>query len=225
MLLHIPNLLSCHEVAEIRAQIAQMLWQKGQDSAGALAALVKDNLQLSAQDPQFSSVALRVQQRMAVHPLLQSAALPQHIVTPLLNCYQTAGQYAQHVDNVLIRDILNGQQYRADLSITVFLSNPDEYEGGELIIEDHYGEHEVKLDAGDAILYTSGSLHRVLPVTQGQRFAACTWIQSHVRGAAERQMLFDLDLSIMQLRQTVAEHDSLVKLTQLYHNLFRGWCQ
>lgn len=222
MLIHVPAVLSPNDLIVLKQQLEGMQWQRGSDCAGALAKMVKHNVQLSSQDPQFSQVAQLVAARIAAHPLIQAAAIPEHVVAPIFNCYQDGAHYGQHVDNARMTDILNGQNYRADLSLTLFLSNPDEYEGGELIIEDAYAEHEVKLDAGDAILYLSGNVHRVLPVTQGCRLAACTWLQSRVPRGEHRQILFDLDRSITELRQTDVPMPQLLKLVQIYHNLLRS---
>ena len=221
MLLHIANLLSSEQVQHTVQQIGRMQWHHGRDSAGLLSKIVKANIQLSAQDPEFEDVSSSMREAIQQNLLFQSAALPAEVVHPFFNCYEDGGHYGWHIDNARIVDIVTQQNHRADLSMTVFLSDPASYEGGELIIRDHFGEHEVKLDAGDAILYPAGSLHCVLPVTRGRRLAACTWIQSQVHAATHRQMLFDLDQSITELRGAGADVASILKLTQLYHNLLR----
>lgn len=223
MLLHIPNLLSTEQIDQTIAKIGRMQWQHGRDSAGLLSKIVKSNIQLSAQDPEFANVSANMREAICENLLFQSAAMPAQVIHPFFNCYEDGGHYGWHVDNARITDIVTGQNHRADLSITVFLSNPDSYDGGELVIRDHFGEHEVKLNAGDAILYPAGSLHQVLPVTRGRRLAACTWIQSQIHSHEHRQMLFDLDHSISALRVEGASVGSILKLTQLYHNLQRSF--
>ena len=164
MLLHIPQVLSKAEVAALRAELAARDWVDGAQTSGAQAAQLKRNLQFPADSPAFASLSQRVADALARHPLFVSAALPRHMLPPMFNCYRGGGQYGNHVDNALQRDRFSGVQVRTDVSTTVFLSEPEEYEGGELIVEDTYGEHEVKLAAGDAIVYPSTSLHRVEPV-------------------------------------------------------------
>ena len=159
------------------------------------------------------------------HLLFVSAALPHHILAPLFNCYEGGGHYGNHVDNAIHLDARRQERARTDVSITVFLSQPDEYDGGELLVEDTYGTHEVKLPAGDAILYPSTSLHRVEPVTRGRRLAAVTWVQSMIRDDWRRAMLFNLDMTILRLRQELGDSEDIVALTSHYHNLLRQWAE
>lgn len=225
MLLHIPKVLSKQEVAALRAELAAHDWVDGVLTSGAQAAQLKHNLQFPADSPAFAGLSQRVADALAQHPLFVSAALPRHILPPMFNCYRGGGQYGNHVDNALQRDRFSGLQVRTDVSTTVFLSEPEEYEGGELIVEDTYGEHEVKLAAGDAIVYPSTSLHRVEPVTAGARIAAFLWTQSLVRDAWQRKMLFDLDMTILKLRGQLGDTEEVLGLTSTYHNLLRQWVE
>ena len=223
MLLHIPQVLSKAEVAALRTELAAHDWVDGARTSGAQAAQLKRNLQFPADSPAFAGLSQRVADALARHPLFVSAALPRHILPPMFNCYRGGGQYGNHVDNALQRDRFSGVQVRTDVSTTVFLSEPEEYEGGELIVEDTYGEHEVKLSAGDAIVYPSTSLHRVEPVTAGARIAAFLWTQSWVRDAWQRKMLFELDMTILKLRGQLGDSEEVLSLTSTYHNLLRQW--
>lgn len=223
MLLHIPQVLSKAEVAALRTELAAHDWVDGARTSGAQAAQLKHNLQFPADSPAFAGLSQRVADALARHPLFVSAALPRHMLPPMFNCYRGGGQYGNHVDNALQRDRFSGVQVRTDVSTTVFLSEPEEYEGGELIVEDTYGEHEVKLAAGDAIVYPSTSLHRVEPVTEGARIAAFLWTQSWVRDAWQRKMLFELDMTILKLRGQLGDSEEVLSLTSHYHNLLRQW--
>lgn len=223
MLLHIPQVLSKAEVAALRAELAAHDWVDGARTSGVQAAQLKHNLQFPADSPAFAGLSQRVADALARHPLFVSAALPRHMLPPMFNCYRGGGQYGNHVDNALQRDRFSGVQVRTDVSTTVFLSEPEEYEGGELIVEDTYGEHEVKLAAGDAIVYPSTSLHRVEPVTAGARIAAFLWTQSWVRDAWQRKMLFELDMTILKLRGQLGDSEEVLSLTSIYHNLLRQW--
>lgn len=225
MLLHIPQVLSKADVAALRAELAAHDWVDGTLTSGAQAAQLKRNLQFPADSPAFAGLSRRVAEALERHPLFLSAALPRHLLPPMFNCYQGGGRYGNHVDNALQRDRFSGLQVRTDVSTTVFLSEPEEYEGGELIIEDTYGEHEVKLAAGDAILYPATSLHRVEPVTAGARIAAFLWSQSRVRDAWQRKQLFELDMNILRLRGRLGDCEEVLALTSHYHNLLRQWSE
>ncbi|MBM7061528.1 Fe2+-dependent dioxygenase [Pseudomonas sp. UL073] len=225
MLLHIPQVLSKPEVAQLRAQLASAAWVDGAHSAGAQAAQRKRNQQLSTDSATWAELSQRVVAALRRHPLFVSAVLPRHILPPLFNCYSGGDQYGDHVDSALQRDAGNGEQYRTDVSTTLFLSEPEEYQGGELILEDTYGEHEIKLAAGDAIVYPATSLHRVEPVTAGTRLASFLWSQSRVRDAWQRKMLFDLDMTILKLRQQLGDSEEVLSLTSTYHNLLRQWAE
>ena len=224
MILHIPNLLSKQQVQSIREAMQQdNQWISGKSTAGGQAQQIKNNLQIDAGSELYQQLSQFVCQQIKHAPLMQSFALPKEILAPMFNCYQNQGNYGNHVDNSIQYSAKTGQMIRTDVSITVFLSEPDEYEGGELIIEDTYGSHEVKLDAGDAIVYPATSLHRVEPVTQGRRIAAFTWIQSMVKDDWQRTMLFNLDMTIIKLRQQLGDTEEVVSLTSHYHNLLRQW--
>ncbi|MCK8640141.1 Fe2+-dependent dioxygenase [Acinetobacter schindleri] len=224
MMLHIPAVLSKLQVAELRQQLdTSEHWINGQLSAGSQAQKIKKNLQLDSSSALYQQISPIILEALKKHHLITSAALPKHILPPLFNCYQDSGNYGNHVDNAIHYSPLLGQAIRTDVSLTLFLSEIDEYEGGELVVEDQYGCHEVKLDAGDVIVYPSTSLHRVEPVTQGKRIAAVTWIQSMVREDAKRSMLFDLDMTIIKLRQQIGDTQEVLQLTHHYHNLIRQW--
>lgn len=223
-MLHIPEVLSKQQVSEFRKLLEdEKLWVNGRNSAGAQAQQIKNNLQVDVQHEVYQMISTQILKILKQNLLVQSAGLPKHILQPMLNCYQDSGNYGNHVDNAVQYSSLTGQIIRTDVSMTIFLSEPDEYEGGELIVEDNYGSHEVKLDAGDVILYPATSLHRVEPVTSGQRIAAFTWLQSMVKDDWQRSMLFNLDMSIIKLRQQLGDHDEIVNLTSHYHNLLRQW--
>ena len=224
MMLHIPQVLTKQQVAEFRAQLQdEKLWLNGKISAGAQAQQIKNNLQVDVHQDSYQIISTQVLKALKNNLLVQSAGLPKHILQPMLNCYQDAGNYGNHVDNAVQFSSLTGQMIRTDVSMTVFLSDPDEYEGGELIVEDSYGCHEVKLDAGDAILYPATSLHRVEPVTSGKRIAAFTWMQSMVKDDWQRSMLFNLDMTIIKLRQQLGDNEEVVSLFSYYYNLLRQW--
>lgn len=225
MLLHIPQVLSKQEVTALRAELAAHDWVDGGQSSGAQAAALKDNLQFPVESPAFAGLSQRVAGALGRHPLFVSAVLPRQVLPPMFNCYSGGGRYGNHVDNALQRDRFSGLQVRTDVSTTVFLSEPEEYEGGELIVEDTYGEHEVKLAAGDAIVYPATSLHRVEPVTQGARIASFLWTQSWVRDAWQRKLLFELDMNILKLRTQLGDSEEVLGLTSTYHNLLRQWSE
>lgn len=225
MLLHIPHVLNKQDVARLGAELAAHDWVDGGRSSGAQAAALKNNLQFPVESPAFAGLSQRIAEALSRHPLFISAVLPRHMLPPMFNCYNGGGRYGNHVDNALQRDRFTGLQVRTDVSTTVFLSEPEAYEGGELIIEDSYGEHEVKLAAGDAIVYPATSLHRVEPVTQGARLAAFLWTQSWVRDASQRKLLFDLDMNILKLRAQLGDSEEVLGLTNTYHNLLRQWSE
>ncbi|MDP9938206.1 Fe2+-dependent dioxygenase [Ectopseudomonas alcaliphila] len=225
MLLHIPQVLTQQEVADLRAELAAHDWVDGGRSSGAQAAALKRNQQFPVESPAFAGLSQTIAGALQRHPLFVSAVLPRHMLSPMFNCYSGGGRYGNHVDNALQRDRFSGQQARTDVSTTVFLSEPDEYEGGELIIEDTYGEHEVKLAAGDAIVYPATSLHRVEPVTSGTRIASFLWTQSWVRDAWQRKLLFELDMNILKLRAQLGDSEEVLGLTSTYHNLLRQWSE
>lgn len=225
MLLHIPQVLTPADVAEIRQVLDTQGWVDGLRSTGPQAAHVKRNLQLDTASPVFAPLSQRIAQALQRHPLFVSAVLPATMLPPMFNRYEGGGHYGNHIDNTIQTDRFSGQKVRTDVSTTVFLSSPDEYEGGELIAEDSFGTHEIKLDAGDAIVYPSTSLHRVEPVTSGVRVASFLWTQSLVRDAWRRSMLFDLDMTILKLRNQLGDTAEVVALTGHYHKLLQQWAE
>lgn len=225
MLLHIPQVLTADEVAEFRQLLVQADWIDGGATAGAQAAQRKRNLQLPADSPIGQQLSARVAAALQRHPLFMSAAVPARILPPRFNRYEGGGTYGNHIDSAIHLDPYRQDRVRTDVSTTLFLSEPDEYEGGELIVEDSYGAHEVKLPAGDAIVYPATSLHRVEPVSKGVRLASFLWTQSMVRDDWQRNMLFDLDMTILKLRQRLGDSDELVALVGHYNNLLRQWAE
>ena len=181
MMLHIPGVLSREAVADIRAVLRDARWTDGRHTTGAQAAGQKRNYQLPVLAPEAQGLADTVRAALLAHPLFQSAALPHTVLTPRFNAYEGGGFFGNHVDGAIQADPVTGMNVRTDVSTTVFLSDPDDYDGGELVVEDTYGAHEVKLPAGDAILYPATSVHRVEPVTRGMRLAAFTWTQPGLR--------------------------------------------
>jgi PKHD-type hydroxylase len=224
MLLHIPQILEAPEVAEIRRRLEAADWTDGRETVGAQGARVKHNEQLPDASPLKAELGRTVLAALDRNPLFFAATLPARILPPRFNRYTGGGHYGFHVDGAVMR-LDGGQQVRSDISCTLFLNDPDEYDGGELVISDTYGEHEVTLPAGDAILYPSSSLHQVRPVTRGARLASFFWVESLVRDASRRQLLFELDTSIQRLTATEADAEALLKLTNVYHNLLRGWAE
>lgn len=225
MLVQIPELLSKADVAALRARIDRAEWTDGNETSGHQSGKAKDNEQL----PEFSDLAQAegqaLLQALEKNPLFISAALPARIYAPLFNRYALGKSFGDHVDNAIRRRRGTDFRIRTDLSATLFLSEPDEYEGGELVIEDTFGAHAVKLAAGDMILYPSSSLHRVTPVTRGVRTAAVWWVQSLVRDDAARTLLFDMDLAIRALSVKNGDDPAIVSLTGVYHNLLRRWAE
>jgi PKHD-type hydroxylase len=223
MLLHIPEVLSKVQVVALRRTLDAGSWLDGATTAGPLAAESKNNLQFSTESPDYPALSQTIVSALERHPLFVSAALPRRMLPPMFNLYAGGNHYGNHVDNAIQADGRNGERLRTDISVTVFLSEPESYDGGDLVIEDTYGSHEVKLPAGDAIIYPSSSLHRVEPVTAGQRVASFLWVESLVRDAWQRSMLFNLDMTLIKLRGQVGNTDEIVALTGHYHNLLRQW--
>ncbi len=225
MMLHIPQVLTPDEVAHCRRVLLAAPWVDGRVTAGHQSMQVKKNLQLpeeGAAARELSGVVLRGLERT---PLFTSAALPQRVFPPLFNRYEGQMEFGAHVDNALRTVPGTSQRLRTDLSATLFLSAPEDYDGGELVVEDTYGDHQVKLPAGDLILYPSSSLHHVTAVTRGVRLASFFWIQSLVREVSQRALLFDLDMAIIQLRGELPSSPTLLALTGVYHNLLRQWSE
>ncbi|MFB1484890.1 Fe2+-dependent dioxygenase [Corallococcus sp. RDP092CA] len=225
MMVHIPQVLTPEQVAHCRAVFQKAAWEDGRTTAGKQSAQVKKNLQLPEGSPAARELGDLVLAGLERSPLFISAVLPQRVFPPLFNRYEAGMDFGSHVDNA-IRPILGtNQRIRTDVSATLFLSDPDSYDGGELVVEDTYGNHSAKLPAGDLIVYPSTSLHHVTPVTRGVRLASFFWVQSMIRDAGKRSLLFDMDTSIMQLTREVPKSPALVMLTGVYHNLLRQWAE
>ena len=224
MLISIPQVLSKDEVQQFRAHLESAQWQDGTKTAGTLARSIKNNLQLDDDAELAITLGNHILRKLGNHPLFVSAALPQRIYPPKFNCYSDGGTYGAHVDSALMQVPGTSITVRSDLSATVFLCEPDEYDGGDLEIEGPFGVQAVKLEAGDMVLYPSSSMHRVTPVTRGARICSFFWIQSVVADEGARTLLFDLDQAIQGLTPSVRSDDAnLLKLSGVYHNLLRRW--
>ena len=224
MLVHIPAVLSAAQVAAARADLLAADWSDGRVTAGAQSGLVKHNRQLPKDSPQARAWGDRILDALGAAPLFVSSALPHRTVPPLFNLYEGGEHFGTHIDNA-IRPVA-GVKIRTDLAATLFLADPDSYDGGELTIETAFGAQAVKLPAGDLVLYPASSLHRVEPVTRGVRLASFFWVQSMVRDDGARSLLFDLDQSIQTLAATLGTgHAEVVRLSGLYHNLVRRWAE
>ena len=224
MLLHVPNVLSAQELQEARRLLADAPWADGRESAGPQAREVKNNEQL----PHGCEAARRIREMVAGgldrSPLFFSAALPKKLFTPRVNRYRgTTNAYGNHVDNAVRIVAETGQRVRTDISCTVFLNEPADYDGGELVVQDTYGSQRVRFAAGDLVLYPGTSVHQVTPVTRGERLACFFWIESMVRSDEQRRLLFDLDMNLLKLRQAHGESEQATALTGTYHNLLRMW--
>nr|WP_063573369.1 Fe2+-dependent dioxygenase [Luteibacter rhizovicinus] len=225
MLLHIPEVLSKEQVAGMRGAMEAAEWSDGRQTVGPQGAKVKRNLQLPDASPLRRELGGIVVAALARHPLYHAAALPLRTLSPRFNRYEGGGEYGFHIDGAVMATGDSDVQVRSDISCTLFLSEPEEYDGGELIVSDTYGEHEVKLPAGDAIVYPSSSLHKVTPVTRGARIASFFWVQSLVRDDSARRLLLELDTAIRNLSASAADQASILQLTGVYHNLLRRWAE
>jgi PKHD-type hydroxylase len=228
MLVCIANVLSKDDVADFRRIMDGCAWEDGRSTAGAQSATVKRNEQLPPDSEVARQLGNRIITALTANPRFLSTAIPRHIFPPLFNRYAASDghHFGVHVDNAVRGDRLTGLRIRTDLSVTLFLSEPDEYDGGELVIEDLYGSHEVKLPAGDLVLYPASSLHLVTPVTRGTRVASFFWLQSMIRDAHARSLIYDLDVSIQVLTEQLGHDDSeCVRLAGIYHNLIRYWAE
>jgi PKHD-type hydroxylase len=223
MLLQIPDVLTTEQVAQCRQTLEQAEWIDGRVTAGYQSARTKDNLQLPEDHPAARQLGELILATLQNNALFMAAALPLKVFPPLFNRYQGGQSFGTHVDNAVRQVTGTPHRVRTDLSATLFFTGPDEYDGGELLVEDTYGTHNVKLPAGNLILYPSTSLHHVRPVTRGARIASFFWIQSMVRDDGQRTLLFDLDMAIQRITQDVPDHPSAVQLTGVYHNLLRRW--
>lgn len=225
MMLHIPGVLTKAQVAQCREMLDTADWVDGNATSGAQSALAKRNRQLPEGSPVARTVGDAIQDALARHPLFFSAALPLKVFPPLFNRYEGGETFGTHVDNAI--RLLRGTDFRvrSDLSATLFLEEPDAYDGGELCVEDTYGVQRVKLPAGHMVLYPATSLHRVAPVTRGARVASFFWVQSMIRSDGDRTLLFDLDTAIQRLAVEVPGNAAGVQLTGVYHNLLRRWAE
>jgi PKHD-type hydroxylase len=223
MIVRIEGLLSTEQLAEIRRWIDGAAWGDGRLTAGHQSAQVKFNLQLPHADPGARAAGDIVVRALEASPAFVSAALPRHVYPPLFNRYQAGMAFGAHVDNAVRQIPGTHHRLRTDVSATLFLSDPGQYDGGELAVQDTFGAHSVKLAAGDLVLYPASSVHRVQPVTRGVRTAAFFWIQSMVRDDDARRLLFELDTAIRDLGGGAADQEPLLRLTGCYHNLLRRW--
>ncbi|MEW6125294.1 MAG: Fe2+-dependent dioxygenase [Pseudomonadota bacterium] len=225
MMLHIPNVLTPDQVARCRRMFERANWVDGRVTAGAQTSAVKRNLQIPDDDPEALECGQMIVAALHRSGLFMSAVLPLRVLPPMFNRYDEGMTFGSHVDNAIRRIRTTGETMRTDVSTTLFLSDPDDYEGGELVVEDTYGTHAVKLPAGDAIIYPATSLHHVTPVTHGARISSFFWTQSLIRNDGRRGLLFDMDMAIMRLNQDHPGHPSAVQLTGVYHNLLREWSE
>lgn len=226
MILTLPRILNAHELAQFRTHLEAADWQDGLGTAGTLSAVVKDNQQLEEDVEPALSLGNHLLRTLGTHAGFLAAALPECIYPPKFNRYSGGGQYGAHVDAAVMTIKAARRSLRCDLSATLFLCDPEEYDGGELCISSAEGVRQIKLPAGAMVLYPSGSLHYVTPVTRGTRLASFFWIQSMVPDPGERALLLDLDNTIQTLRTRLSATDpQLLKLTELYHNLLRRWAR
>lgn len=224
MLLSIPHLLTPEDVSNARQLLSNADWSDGRRTAGFQAREVKNNEQLPGDHATAQAIGHMVLKALERNALFLTAALPRKIFPPTINRYSgAANHYGRHIDSAIRTLPHNGQRLRTDMSCTVFLSPPEDYEGGELVLSDTYGEQRVKLPAGHAVLYPGTSLHQVTPVTQGSRLACFFWVESLVRSDEQRRLLFDMDMALMQLRRDHGENEATIALTGTYHNLLRMW--
>ena len=225
MLIRIPGVLPPEQVARLRKRMEAARWVDGNATSGHQSAQAKHNEQLPEESAEARELGEAVLQALARSPLFFSAALPKQVFPPLFNRYGEGMAFGNHVDTAIRTHPVQPVRIRADLSATLFLAEPGEYDGGELLVEDTYGLQSVKLPAGDMVLYPSTSLHRVAPITRGRRVGCFFWLQSMVRDDTQRTLLFDLDMAIIRLTQAVPGDPALVSLTGTYHNLLRMWAE
>jgi PKHD-type hydroxylase len=223
MLLQIPDILTKEQAAAQRARVEGAGWVGGDATAGHQSATVKDNQQLPEDAPLARELGDAIVAALARSAFFFSAALPKQVFPPIFNRYAPGMAFGNHVDGAIRTHAPSRQRLRADISATLFLTPPQDYDGGELLVDDTYGSHRVKLPAGHLVLYPATSLHRVEPVTRGERISAVFWVQSLVRDDAQRTLLFDLDAAAMRLGAAAPGDPALVSLTGVYHNLLRMW--
>lgn len=225
MLLHIPGVLTAEQAAECRQRLAQAAWVDGRVTAGYQAVKVKDNMQVREDHPAARQVGDLILAALERNALFLSAALPLKVFPPMFNRYEGGQAFGVHVDTAIRQVAGTAHRVRTDLAATLFLNAPAEYDGGELVVNDTYGAHSIKLPAGDMVLYPGSSLHQVRPITRGARLASFFWIQSMVRADSQRSILFELDSAIQQLAHAAPEQAAIVPLTNVYHNLLRHWAE
>ncbi len=225
MMIHIPDVLTPEQVKRCREVMEKGAWVDGRATAGHQSAQVKHNLQLPEDCAEARELGAMVVEAVARSNLFMSAVLPKQVFPPLFNRYDAGMTFGAHVDNAIRGHAASGMRIRTDTSATLFISAPEDYDGGELVVEDTYGRHTVKLPAGDMIVYPATSLHHVTPITRGSRIASFFWTQSMIRDEAQRALLFDLDMSIVRLSGDHPDHKSVVSLTAVYHNLLRQWAE
>ncbi len=223
MLLRVPQVLNTDELAQLCQLLDKADWTDGKITAGTQSAQVKRNMQLPETSDYAEQARQIVLKALSRNALFFSAALPKKIYPPLFNQYKNGMDFGAHVDNAVRTHAISGLHVRTDISCTLFLSEPDEYEGGELVIENTYGHQMVKLAAGDMVMYPGTSLHHVRPITSGARLASFFWVQSMIREDAQRTLLFDMDAAIATLREQVGDNAAVIRLTGNYHNLIRMW--
>jgi PKHD-type hydroxylase len=223
MLLHIPNVLNNEELNALQTLMQTAEWTDGKVTAGTQSAQVKRNIQLPETGQEAEAGRQIVLKALSRNALFFSAALPKKIYPPLFNQYREGMDFGAHIDNAVRTHAISGVHVRTDISCTLFIADPESYEGGELVIEDTYGHQMVKLAAGDMVLYPGTSLHHVRPVTKGARLASFFWLQSMIRDDAQRTLLFDMDAAIATLREQVGDSAAVIRLTGNYHNLIRMW--
>jgi PKHD-type hydroxylase len=225
MIVHIPNVLSQEQVAHCREVMNRATWVDGRVTSGYQSKVVKNNRQLADNSPEARELGDMIVSALERTPLFITAALPLRVFPPLFNRYEGGETFGSHLDNSIMQIPGTVYRIRTDISATLFLSKPDEYAGGELVVDDVYGSHAVKLPAGDMVVYPGTSLHHVNAVTRGVRLASFFWVQSMVRDDGERTLLFDLDMSINQINQVLPNHPGVVGLTNCYHNLLRRFAE
>lgn len=225
MMVHVPGVLTPEQVARCREVMQKAEWVDGRVTAGHQSAKTKNNLQLPEDAPEACELGNMVIEALGRSSLFMSAVLPKQVFPPLFNRYDAGMTFGAHVDNAVRGHAASGARIRTDVSSTLFISAPEDYDGGELVVEDTYGRHSAKLPAGDMIVYPATSLHHVTPITRGSRIASFFWTQSMIRDEAQRALLFDLDMSIMRLGNDHPQHKSVVSLTAVYHNLLRQWAE
>ncbi len=225
MLLRIPSVLDAPSLHIMRAALEAAPWVDGRVTAGFQSARAKSNMQLPETHPVARAQGELILQALARAPLFTMGALPLRVFPPLFNRYGEGSAFGIHVDNAIRGAAGTSQRLRTDLSATLFITEKDDYDGGELVVEDSYGSHSVKLPAGDMVLYPATSLHRVEPVTRGTRISSFFWIQSMIRDDGQRSLLFQLDTALQQLTRDVPDHAATVSITGVYHNLLRQWAE